>query len=467
MRNTAAQLSRWLRESPFSPKTYFVGGCVRDELWGRPVKDLDLVVEEKDGAKNLSHYLHAKFPESVSTPHLLGAAYPIWQVVIDGFDIQIADTHKESFPDSESRQRVVEFAPLEEDAARRDFTVNMLYRRVGDGELLDPSSAGLEDIQAKRLRCHPRAQAELIFRQDPLRILRLFRFAAILGARVDEELYQAAFRVRERLLLLSPERVRDEVLKAAAEGRLAEMLEALAQKEILATLFPEILAMASCEQDKIYHSEGDVWTHTLLVMKNSPPGALAQFAALLHDAGKPATRSVHGERVKFLGHELVSAAIARDFLKKWRFPLKLSAEIEKLILLHLRGGDVRLWKSLKPARKLLRDAGEALDALLDLIEADSKSSLDATGQARVDHLPVLRKALQDAALDAPVNKRAILSGNEIMELLAIPSGPSIKILLEALLDAEDEAVAQREAWNKEIAAAWLKQRAASLLGQES
>jgi poly(A) polymerase len=421
---------------------------------GKVGPDLDLVVERSGGAETLARELARVFGDASSRPHALGQGYPIWQIVVTlpaelalraGFpsvEVQIADTQKEMFPDASTRQRVTRFGDIDEDCARRDFTVNMLYWDLRAAELVDPSGRGLADLELGRLAPHPRVDPAKIFSDDPLRMLRLLRFRTKLGFEVDEALWRAFDREFARVSILSPERVRDEILKCAPYG-LAAFFETLAARGVLDKIFPEFVPMLGCGQDKTYHSEGDVWVHTLLVMRNAPATPALQLAALLHDVGKPATREEAGERVKFLLHERVSTEIAREWLAKWRFARPLRERVLELVALHLRGGDVVNWKSLKPARKLLRDAGESLEELLQLIEADSRSSLGPDGVARVEHLPLLRQALQ-AALAVPEPKVPALSGKILMQHFGVAAGPEVKRLKALSEEAREDLIAAGE-----------------------
>lgn len=428
-----------------------MGGSVRDFiLEGRVGSDLDLVVEEEGGAKKLASELSRIFGARASEPHPLGRGYPIWQVVVDELDIQIADTQKEMFPDPTSRARVTRFGSLEEDSARRDFSVNMLYWDLRSRTLLDPSGRGLADLKARLLAPHPHVDPARVFADDPLRMLRLLRFRSKLGFRVDPALWTALDSQFERVAILSAERVRDEILKIIPTGGFADFLETLRERAHLETLFPELVPMLGCGQDPMYHSEGDVWVHTLMVMRASPATPALQLAALLHDTGKPGTREEKGERVSFILHERVSVDIARAWLTKWRFPKDLRERVLMLVALHLRGGDVESWKSLRPARKLMRDAGEALSELLQLIEADSRSSLGPDGKARTEHLHHLRTRLDEAARVSTPSKPA-LSGRVIMERFGLPAGPEVR-RVKALADEirEEMLLAGEQATEEEI-----------------
>ncbi|MBP7844202.1 MAG: HD domain-containing protein [Proteobacteria bacterium] len=453
--NIATKFKGWLTKSPYASKAFWVGGCLRDAQLGKIVTDWDMVVEEEGGAKGLAHWLHENYPSEVSTPYLLGSRYPIWQVIVENLEIQIADTHQEKFPSPESRQREIFFAPLLEDCKRRDFTMNMLYQNVSSGEFLDPSGCALEDISKLYLRCHPQSSTYEILDSDPLRLIRLFRFAALLKAKIDPELIENIKKTKARLKILSAERVRDELIKAAENGVLGELFDQFKKHQILEELFDEFLPMIGCGQDKIYHSEGDVWVHTLMVVANARQSSLLQFAALFHDIGKPSTRSEHGERIKFLGHEVISEKLAQEFFMQWHFPQDFSKRVCQLIRLHLRGGDVQNWKSLKPARKFLRDSNPLTEELLQLIEADSRASLGADGKARLEHIPILREKIKEASAQ-PISSKAILDGHEIMSLLKIKAGPELKKIQTSLIEAEDEHLSEFKEWNKEIASQWLK-----------
>jgi tRNA nucleotidyltransferase/poly(A) polymerase len=372
------------------------------------------------------------------------------------FELQVADTQREMFPDPASRQRISVFGDLAEDCARRDFTVNMLYRDLTTGALVDPCGRGEADLRAGVLRGHPAVDLTKIFADDPLRMLRLVRFEARLGWAVPEDVLATARALAPRLAILSGERVRDEMSKILVTDRVPAAWERLRTLGFLDVLFPEFLPMIGCGQDRIYHSEGDVWVHTLLVVRQAPRELMLQWAAILHDTGKPATRSEVGPRVKFLGHERTSEDIARAVLTRLRYGKAFIEEVALLVRLHLRGGDVESWTSLKPARKLLRDAGEAIEPLLRLIEADSRSSLDESGQPRLAHLPLLRDALAKAA-EIPLRRQPVVTGHDVMTVCGIAPGPGVRALLNRVEELEDELASHGETLTRERALAALRE----------
>ncbi len=440
-----------IKNSPFEGKVYLVGGACRDHLWGEQSWDWDLVVELKDGAENLSRYLSQKFSQSLTAPHPIGKGYPIWQLSVkenqdlfpEGFVLEIADSQSEMFPDPGSRDRVTRFGTLAEDCKRRDLTINMLYRNLSTMEWVDPSGYAYQDIvKEKLLRGYPGIDLNKIFSDDPLRILRLIRFSSYLGWGIETETVQAAQRQVPRLQILSFERIRDEWDKLFEKRSFHSALEMYREWNILNVLFPELLLMIGCEQDKKYHSEGDVWVHTLGVRRFCSNSRLQQLTGLLHDIGKPVTQSFVGDRIKFIDHEKRSVEIADKFLSKMKYGSELKTQVLNLIALHLRGGDAAKWSSLKPARKLLRDAGELIDELLMFIEADSSYSLRENGKPDLTHIPIIKARINEAK-SVPLNVKPLVSGTELIDFYQRPAGPWIKEIQNSLREFEDDYVSEQ------------------------
>ena len=433
-----------------------VGGAVRDALLGLESLDLDMVVEEEGGAQKLAEALSTFWGEASTSAHALGQGYPIWQLVFTsndglGYEIQIAETQKEMFMQEGSRQRIAHFGSLEEDCLRRDFTYNMLYYDLTAQNLIDPSGVGLADLENNFLRTHPEVSSQKIFHDDPLRMIRLLRFVSRFQSNVDQETEEALKKCFSRIEILSAERIRDEWLKLCKQGGFSFFWKTIQEWGLLSQLCPEFLPMIECGQDGRFHSEGDVWQHTLLVMKNSENTALQQFTALLHDIAKPITRSEEGDRVKFLGHEKVGAKMSREFLNKWKLPKKLRKDIERLVYLHLRGSDVSEWKSLKPARKLLRECDGLDGELLKFIRADSMSSVRENGEIDLSHLAPLEAALLEAKKEKELLPIPSVSGRIIMERFPGAQGEEIGALKKQAEElAEQWRDAGREFTDKEI-----------------
>jgi poly(A) polymerase len=469
-----AWIAEKFRSGIWLEKTFGVGGFFRDQLLGREPYDLDLVVEAPGGAEKIARLIADEFPQSISSPHQMGKSYPIWELSfkgplsfggrtfdLSGVSVQIADTQKESFMEAHSRQRVTSYGSLPEDCARRDFTVNMLYWDLREKKMVDPSGCGIRDLQAKILKTHPGVIAEKIFSDDPLRILRMFRFQAQLGFSIDPETLRAARQTSERISILSFERIRDELNKAAVTCGLAPMIRSMESAGVLDKVLPEALAMKGCAQDKIYHAEGDVFLHTLMVMEAAPKTVVLQWAAFLHDFGKPNTQSFEGERIKFIGHEIFSESIGRIVMERLVFPRELIEAVMVLIRFHLRGGDATQWKTAKPARKLLRELGPHADDWWDLVVADSNSSLSLDGKPRLEHLPILRKYLDEASR-VPISKKPLLSGEIIMQELGLSPGKRVGELLLMSAEIEDDFVLSNRPVTVEAIVAELRLRIDSI-----
>jgi poly(A) polymerase len=328
--------------------------------------------------------------------------------------------------------------------------------------VIDSSGLGLADLASKRIRLREDVDRGRVLSDDPLRILRLFRFQAQLGFQVDDALRPIVQANLGRLQILSGQRVRDELHKMFQCNDSHVALESLMEWGVIAEILPELLAMRGCEQDARYHSEGDVWVHTLRVMAEAPKTICQQWTALLHDVGKPATQSRLGDRIRFIGHEKVSHQMAQPIFERLFLPADLQNSVLQLIDLHLRGGDATQWTSAKPARKLMRDAGPLLDDLLQFIAADSRASLGPDLKPRLDHLNELDRWVSEAkSLGVPKTK-ALLNGNELMQLAQRGQGAWIAELSRALIEWEESLIQQQRAPTKEeavvFARAWIEKQ---------
>ncbi len=433
--------------TPFEGEVWLVGGAVRDELLGRPEpNDFDLVTERDAGQLAQLLFDRGAARAAPITYPRFGTAL----VQVEGVDIELATARKESYA-PESRKPNVAPATLHDDAQRRDFTVNALMRNLHTGELGDPLGQGLRDLDARILRT-PRDPAAT-FRDDPLRMLRAIRFVHGLGFRPADGLYASIFNERQRLEIVSAERIRDELAKVLRHPSAPDALEDLRTTGLLAVFAPEFEAMKGVEQGGFHHL--DVWDHTRLAVRLAGCEDLTlTLATLLHDVGKPATRSIDAKgHTRFFQHERVGAEMAQSFLERLRFG---QAEIEPVVLLvrnHMRlqtSGEL----TDAAARRLIRDLGGELDRLLTLVEADSGALKPGVKAKDVDairrRVETVRAATPAASLESP------LSGDEIMALTGLSEGPEVGrikgMLLEKVLEGE------LAAGDKEGAKAWIRSR---------
>lgn len=443
----------------FDGKVFSVGGYERDLMMGKESKDLDLVVEIKGGSEQLAKFISKMFPDQTSTPRQLGSGYPIWHISFkddvsyegvqfktkDG-EIDIADTQKETYPDPNSRQRATEFATLEEDVQRRDFTVNMLLRDLSSGEIKDLTGVSQNDIENGILRGHPQVVPDKMFSEDPLRMMRLIRFQVKYGWEIPLSMIKAVRRNADQIQKISWERIQEELVKIMKLGRMAQAVQLMKASGLLEYILPEIQGLIGVQHDKRYHNEGDVYKHTLAVLSNAEPTVVAQLSALLHDIGKPQTQEFIGNNIQFLGHEKVGGEIAEAILRRLKFDNNTIKAVRKMVEFHMR--PLNLSEATpKALRKFIREVGaDVIDGVLDLARADSLGTLPP-----IDYVPELREKIKFIQNYAPEKNKPLLDGKEIMTLLNIKPGPKVKEVLTFLKDLEDEYFENRTELTKEIA----------------
>jgi poly(A) polymerase len=454
-------LRAMLPDSPFKGLVKAVGGYVRDQylslLKNDPsieAKDLDLVVDMKNGAEKVTRYIFDQFkdlnPIPISEPRQMGKGYPIWQITFKGditfkgelyhttgAVIEFADTMKEEYPDPESRQRVTMPANIKEDVARRDFTVNMLLKDMTTGEIEDLTGQSKEDIKNGILRGHPDVPLDKTFEDDPLRMIRLIRFQAKYDWDIPLAVLRAVKRKAERIIIVSSERIMGELKKIMDLGKLRQAIKLMSATGLLKHVLPEVEALKGVKQCPKWHGEGDAYRHTLMVLEEAPPGVENQIAALLHDIGKPATTMLIEDEIKSKGHEDVGAEIAEAILKRLKFDNDTTERVKRMVRNHMRphhlgrpgGGGT------KALRKFVREVGDELvDSILDLARADELGKVPPTNE-----IPDLRKRIDEIRKQVvDTKKEPLLNGKEIMDLLGIPTGTEVGRAKKILIELEDD-----------------------------
>lgn len=413
-----------------------VGGCVRDPLLGEPTSpDIDIVLEG-DSAK-LARWLFKRGISEIAP--VIYSRFGTALVRVAGVNVEIASARTESYA-PQSRKPTVRTATLEQDALRRDFTINTLFRNLHTGELFDVTGMALADIRDRVLRTP--LDPALTFRDDPLRMLRAVRFKNRFNLSPVPELWSAISKEAHRLEVVSLERIRDEFSKMLLHKTAGQALVDLLDCGLLKEFAPELVRMVNVEQGS-YHSK-DVWGHTLDVIENSSRATLEDggerlnlmLASLLHDVSKPETRTVEADqRVRFFGHERIGARTAARFLRKLRFPQKTVRAVSQLVANHMRLGSAVPFTQ-PAARRLIRDMGELTDLLVLLVECDAK----AVGRVEkgIDFAHV-RAQLSSVTTEGPKSElESPLSGEEIMAELNCGPGPTVgkakRMLLNAVLD---------------------------------
>jgi poly(A) polymerase len=433
-------------------RLYLVGGIVRDVVLGRDLDrtDIDLTT---DARPERTTELVADWADAVWDQ---GARFGTVGLKKGGTVFEIT-THRAEAYSPDSRKPDVSFADeVDADLSRRDFTVNAMALRVTGAadeapELIDPFG-GVGDLAAGVLRTP--LSPEVSFTDDPLRMLRAARFIAGYGLAPDDDLVRAVRQLVGRLEIVSAERIRDELSKLLVVDDPTAGLWFLVDTGIADVILPELPAMR-VEQDPV-HRHKDVLAHTIAVVAKTQPRLVVRMAALLHDIGKPKTRSIGPQGVSFHHHEVVGARMARDRLRALRYPNDLVDDVSQLVYLHLRfhgyGDDV--WTD-SAVRRYVRDAGDLLEDLNELTRCDCTTRNERKARMlarRMDALEARIAELKEQEELAAI--RPDLDGDQVMAHLGIPPGRAVgealKMLLELRLDegplGEEEAYRRLDAW---------------------
>ena len=409
------------RATPYHGRLFLVGGFVRDKVMGLPSPkgDIDLVLE--GDALGLAQLLHdrgvAQFPPVV---------YPRFgtaMIVVGGRDVELVTARIESYAADSRRPDQVRPGTLVDDARRRDFTINTLLENLHTGEITDPLGRAYVDLEARVIRTP--TDPALTFQDDPLRMLRAIRFAARFGFAIAPETWEAIQTHASRLRIISAERDQEEFRKALLTTRAPLALELLRDGGLLAEFAPELLEMVGVTQNA-FHVH-DVWTHTLVALGSLPADAplTLRLATLLHDLGKPRTRTVDpAGHVHFYGHPEVGAGMARALMQRLKFSNDEIAGVTRLVAEHMRIGEYRADWTDAAVRRLIRDLGPCLDDLFALHRADVAGlSPEHQDISRAHELRARIEAIQAqqdvTALTSP------LDGQEIMQLLQLPPGKRV------------------------------------------
>ena len=403
---------------------YLVGGSLRDALLGRTPSDLDFATNAR--------------PEEIrsAVEGWADAIYGVGELfgtvgVRKGDQVHEITTFRAEVYRNESRKPQVEYSDkIETDLSRRDFTVNAMALRLPDAQLVDPFG-GLIDLGHNLLRTP--LSPDISFSDDPLRMLRLFRFMSTIGFVPDETALSAVAGMADRLAIVSAERIQNEFSKLVVGEHVGDALWGLVHSGLADHFIPE-LTLLRMEQDPVQRHK-DVLSHTIAVVEKTDPRLVIRLAALLHDIGKPATREFAPGGVTFHHHEVVGARMARERLRSLRYENSVVDDVSKLVFLHLRPHTFKMGWSDSAVRRYVRDAGPLLDDLNQLVRCDVTTANAGRAlkiQRRIDELEGaiadLRGREELAAIRPPIN------GHTVMQHLGIPPGPAIGEIMDMLLE---------------------------------
>jgi len=419
----------------YNVKVYVIGGYVRDRLMNRPFKnDIDILVIGSgiDFAEKVGRELNAK----VSVFKNFGTA----MLRHEHIAIEFVGARKESYR-SDSRKPIVEDGTLEDDQKRRDFTVNAMafsLNKSSYGELLDPFK-GVQDINLRTIRTP--LEPETTFSDDPLRMMRAIRFASQLQFKISSETFNAIKSQRERIKIISKERITDELNKIIAAEKPSIGFNYLFDTGLLHLIFP---LMAQLYGVEIINGKGhkDNFYHTLEVLDNI--AALSddlwlRWAAILHDIAKPATKRFDKKQGwTFHGHEDKGARMVPKIFTELKLPLNEKMKfVQKLVLLHLR--PIVLAQDIvsdSAVRRLLFEAGDDIEALMKLCHADVTTKNDYKRKKYRENFELVKQKLKDVEeRDQIRNWQPPVSGEDIMETFNLSPGREVGIIKNAIREA--------------------------------
>ncbi len=414
-------------------QAYFVGGCVRDILLGREPADYDVATDATpDRVQQL-------FPNSLA----VGAKFGVIVVTENsgesaGLQVEVATFRSDAtYSDGRHPDHVVYTKSPQEDVKRRDFTVNALLLDPETEEVLD-FVGGRNDLHAGIIRAIGRPSER--FSEDKLRMVRAVRFAARFRYAIEGQTFGAIQKLADQIHQVSPERLRDELTKLLTEGAARRAFEFLDETRLLPELLPEVARMKGVEQPPEYHPEGDVWTHTLMMIEGLPAGCPRTLAwgVLLHDVGKPSTftpPSGPGDRIRFNEHAEVGTQMAKEICRRLRFSNDDTDQIAALVASHMRFKDVLQMKpaTLKRFVRLPR-----FEEHLQLHRMDCLSS-----HGHLDNYEFVRRFLVETPPEQ-VRPPRLLDGDDLIGL-GLKPGPEFKAILERVEEAQlDGTVNDRE-----------------------
>jgi poly(A) polymerase len=412
---------------------YFAGGCVRDILRGETPKDFDVATDARP------EVVQKLFPRT----YAVGAHFGVIVVLEDAFQFEVATFRADDAYIDGRRPVSVHFASPEEDAKRRDFTINGMFYDAEKEQVIDYVE-GRRDLDGKRIRAIGNPAER--FAEDRLRMLRSVRFATVLGFEIDAMTWDALTANASEITRISAERIREELVRIFLSSNRVRGWDLLDQSGLMRAIFPELEAMKGCAQPEQFHPEGDVFQHTRLMLTLLPSTVSVPlvFSVLLHDVAKPVTASVDETgRIRFNGHDRIGAEMTDQIMERLRFSRAEIVATAEMVRQHMVFKDVPNMRVAKLKRFMARPT---FSEELELHRVDCASS-----HQMLDNYEFLVRKGEEFA-NEPMIPPPLVKGDDLIAM-GLKPGPKIGEILEAVQTRQLEGTfADRDA-----ALAWVKE----------
>jgi poly(A) polymerase len=418
-RELAGRICVKLREA--GHQAYLVGGCVRDLVLEREPVDFDVATDARP------ERVQELFPDNLA----VGAQFGVIIVLDEGAQVEVATFRSDvGYSDGRHPDRVEFTQSAEEDARRRDFTINALLLDPATGQVRD-YVGGRTDLRAAVIRAIGNPESR--FHEDKLRMIRAVRFAARFGYTIEPATFAAIKKLAAEISIVSAERIRDELTKLLTEGAARRGFELLDETGLLPVILPEISRMKGVQQPPQFHPEGDVWIHTLLLLEKLPTAVSPTLAwgALLHDVGKPPTFTPpndDSDRIRFDRHVEVGIKMAEAICRRLRFSNEETEQVVALIANHMRFKDVLQMRA-STLKRFVR-----LNQFGEHLELHRLDCLSCHGM--LDNYEFVRRFVEQTPPEE-VTPPKLLTGDDLIQLGFSP-GPKFKEILQTVEDAQLE-----------------------------
>ncbi len=430
MEKTSIKIVKILRKAGYD--AFWAGGCVRDILLQREPKDFDIATNAKPEV--IEDLLEHTIP--------IGKEFGIIMAVVKGHHFEIATFRSDSGYSDGRRPDAIEFSHPEEDAKRRDFTINGLFYDPIQKQIID-FVEGRRDIKDRLIRFIGDPHERIL--EDHLRIVRAIRFKTVLDFQYHPDTYKALQKHAQLADKVSGERLRDELNKMMLDDNPVEGWEDMEDTGVLKYVMPELLELKGVAQPVEFHHEGDVWDHTMQCLASLPPNATLEekWAVLLHDIAKPQTFA-QKERIRYDGHPEQSGEMAQKILRRLKFPRKFIEEVCFAITHHF---DMKQLIEMPEGKRLKWFKKPAFPLLMTVFKAD----IAGTTPSDYSMFDELNELYKKSARRIKKEPKKLLSGEEVMEILDIEAGPKLGEILEEL----HEKQLAGEIKNKRAALRWV------------